>query len=428
MKKLNELTAMEAVAAVATGEVTAESLVRACLARIAEREPAVGAWEHLDPEGALARARELDRGPSRGPLHGVPVGVKDIFDTADLPTAYGSPIYRGHRPAWDAASVALLRGAGAVALGKTVTTEFAFYHPGVTRNPRDPAHTPGGSSSGSAAAVADLMVPLALGTQTAGSVIRPASFCGVVGFKPTFGWVSRAGVKPLAEGLDTLGGFARSVEDVALLASVLAVRPALRLGPIPGGPPRIGRCRTHEWDRADPATAAAWEEAGRRFAAAGAVVSEVTLPEAFRGLADAQKAIMAFEAARALAFEAREHRGRLSPELLALLDAGAEGDPALYDAARALAGECRARLSEVLGDCDALLVPSAVGEAPRGLGATGDPLFNRVWTLLGGPCVNLPGLTGPGGLPVGVQLVGRPGDDARVLAAARWAEGALPAP
>ncbi len=418
----NEWTATRALDRLADGTCTVGALVEACLARIEAREPVVGAWEHIDPEKVWARVRILKEGSQGGPLRGIPVGIKDLFDTADLPTGYGSPIYRGHRPAWDASCVALLRSAGAVVLGKTVTTEFAVYHPGKTANPHDPAHTPGGSSSGSAAAVADGMVPLALGSQTAGSVIRPASFCGVVGYKPTFGWVARAGAKPLSDSLDTVGWFSRSVADAALLASVLCGRPALAGPVLPDGPPRIGTCRTHEWPLAGPATVAALGEASERLAESGAARDLVELPDTFRGLAEAQAVIMAYEAARSLAFEHRCHGEQLSPKLREIVDAGNACPPERYDDAQAQARACRASLDGVFGPRDALLVPSAPGEAPRGLSCTGDPVFNRIWTLLGVPCVNLPGLSGPLGLPVGVQLVGRPGQDERLLAAARWAE------
>ncbi len=421
----NEWTAVQALGRIADGACTASVLVEACLARIEAREPVVGAWEHIDPEKVRARVHQVERGGAGGPLQGIPVGIKDLFDTADLPTGYGSPIYRGHRPAWDASCVALLRAAGAVVLGKTVTTEFAVYHPGKTANPHDPGHTPGGSSSGSAAAVADGMVPLALGSQTAGSVIRPASFCGVVGYKPTFGWVARAGAKALSDSLDTIGWFARSVADAALLASVLCGRPALGDPPPLETAPRIGTCRTHEWPLAGPATVAALGEASERLAASGTSQDLLELPDAFRGLAEAQSVIMAYEAARSLAFEHRCHGDRLSPELREIIDAGNACSPERYDDAQELARACRASLDEVFGPRDALLVPSARGEAPRGLSFTGDPVFNRSWTLLGVPCVNLPGLCGPQGLPVGVQLVGRPGQDERLLAVARWAEARL---
>ncbi len=417
----NELTAGAAAARIAAGTLTSEALVKACLARIEAREPAVGAWEHLDPDAAIRQAVALDRGPRRGPLHGVPVAVKDIFDTADMPTGYGSPIYAGGRPAWDAACVALLRAAGAVLLGKTVTTEFALFAPGKTKNPHNPAHTPGGSSSGSAAAVADMMAPLALGTQTAGSVIRPASFCGGVGYKPSYGLIPRAGVKQVSDTLDTVGVFARAPEDAALLVAVLSGRDAWRSPEPIAGPPRIGVCRTFEWERAEAATHAAVQEAASRFASAGARISEIALPAPFAGLGAAQRAIMGFEGAGALAHERLTHRGLLSDRLREFLDDGQRCTPSAYLEALALAKDCRRRLDTVLGDCDALLAPSAPGEAPKGLGNTGDPIFNRMWTLLHVPSVTLPGLQGPNGLPVGVQLVARQWDDARLLAVARWA-------
>lgn len=417
----NELTAGEAAARIASGALSSEALVRACLARIAAREPAVQAWEHVDSEAALRQAVALDRAPRRGPLHGLPVAVKDIFDTADMPTGYGSPIYAGARPAWDAAGVALLRAAGAVVLGKTVTTEFALFHPGRTTNPRDPRRTPGGSSSGSAAAVADFMAPLALGTQTAGSVIRPASFCGVVGCKPSYGLVPRAGVKQVSDTLDTVGVFARTPEDAALLVSVLGARDALRSPRPPVQPPRIGLCRTHEWAQALPESQAAVSEAASRFSRAGATVSEVSLPEAFAGLGAAQRTIMGFEGARGLAYERLMHGGRLSDRLAAFLEEGLRCTPAAYHDALSLADSCRRGLDAVFGVCDALLAPSAPGEPPEGLGGTGDPVFNRMWTLLHVPCITLPGFRGPHDLPVGVQLVARRWDDGRLLAVAAWA-------
>ena len=249
MEPANLLTATAAAMRVAAGELTSEQLVRACLERIAERDGDVCAWEYVDPAAALNEARARDSTPPRGPLHGVPVGVKDIIDTADMPTGYGSPIWRGHRPARDAACVALVREAGAVVLGKTVTTELAYFSPGRTANPHDLGRTPGGSSSGSAAAVADHMVPVALGTQTAGSIIRPAAFCGVVGYKPSFGTISRSGVMPFAETLDTVGSLAASVADAALLVSVAAGRPDLLVGDGPGQAPRVAVYRSAAWPR-----------------------------------------------------------------------------------------------------------------------------------------------------------------------------------
>ncbi|MGE3536025.1 MAG: amidase [Candidatus Tectimicrobiota bacterium] len=423
MPSLHELTATEAVAAIAAGRLTSEALVSACLARIAACEAQIGAWEYLDTGQALAQARACDQRPPQGPLHGVPVGIKDLIDTCDMPTTYGSPIYAGYRPFADAASVALLRQAGAVILGKTVTTEFAMFTPGKTANPHNPAHTPGGSSSGSAAAVAAHMVPLALGTQTAGSIIRPASFCGVVGYKPTHGQFPVAGIKALSQTLDTLGGFARCVEDVALLRSVFLGAPATL--PALQHPPRFGLCQTPQWPQATLATSAALANAAQHLATAGAEVREIALPAPFDRLAAAQETIQVFEGARCCAYELQQHRQQLSAKLLELL-APAEGiSAAMYAEALEVVTSCRQHLTALWGAHDVLLVPSAPGEAPAGLEATGSPIFNRMWTVLHTPAVSLPGQRGPQGLPVGVQLIGPLHQDARLLAIAAWAQSRL---
>src|SRR6516162_8852421 len=277
MPDLRSLTARDAARQIAERRITAEELAAACLDRIAAHEAVVGAWQYLDREAALAAARRRDAEPPSGPLHGVPIAVKDLIDTVDMPTAYGSSIYRGHRPAADASCVALVRAAGAVVLGKTVTTEFACFTPGHTANPRNPAHTPGGSSSGSAAAVADGMVPLAFGSQTAGSIIRPAAFCGCIGYKPSFGVLPRAGAKMLADSLDTIGAMARDVEDAAFFAGVLSERPALRHLAMPGKAPRFGLYRTPMWDEAEPATAAALDTAREALEREGAAVAELAI-------------------------------------------------------------------------------------------------------------------------------------------------------
>lgn len=425
MNAPHALSASQAAELIARGELTAESLVESCLERIAAREATVGAWEYLDPEQALAQARERDRVRPLGPLHGIPVGIKDIIATADMPTGCGTPVYHGWRPAWDASCIAALRAAGAIIMGKTVTTEFAVYQPGRTANPRNPAHTPGGSSSGSAAAVADLMVPLALGTQTAGSIVRPASFCGVVGCKPTFGYVNRAGLKPSADSLDTIGVFARSVADAALALAVISRRPGLAATAAPAAPPRIGVCRTHEWPFAERSSKDALAAAKEALARAGAVLIEVDLPQPFEGLADAQALIQAYETAQALAYESQQHAAQLSPNLAALLQSGRDCPPADYDRAIALARRCRVALPGLFDQIDIMLTPSVRGEAPAGLGATGDPVFNRIWTLLHVPCLNLPAIDGPAGLPVGVQVVGPRNSDARTLRMARWVEQAI---
>ena len=425
MPDLAMLTARDAAARIADGRLTAEALTRACLERIAEREAVVGAWHYLDPDRAIAEARQRDRASRRGPLHGVPIGVKDVMDTHDMPTEYGSPIYRGHRPAADAACVALARAAGAVAIGKTVTTEFATFTPGKTANPHNLAHTPGGSSSGSAAAVADGMVPLAFGTQTAGSVIRPASFCGVVGYKPSFGTISRAGVKPLADSLDTVGIMARDVADAALFAAVLSDRPELRLGEAMAPSPRVGVYRTAEWRHAEPATVAALEDAVARFRRAGAATVEVVVPPEHEGLVEAQKIVMDHETARCLAFEHGTRPHDLSPALRERIAAGLAHSAEAYDAARHVVTRARTALPAFFADFDVILAPAAPGEAPKGLDRTGDPIFNRTWTILHLPCVTVPGRRGAAGLPVGVQLIGRVGDDARTLQAAAFLERIL---
>jgi Asp-tRNA(Asn)/Glu-tRNA(Gln) amidotransferase A subunit family amidase len=418
--KLNELGAWQAAELLARRELRAADLLRACLERVAERDGEVHAFTHIDPDTALAHAHALDSGPVRGALHGLPLGVKDLFDTVDMPTGYGSPIYSGHRPIADAAAVALCREAGALVLGKTVTTEFAYFHPGPTRNPHNLTHTPGGSSSGSAAAVADRMLPLALGTQTAGSIIRPAAYCGVVGYKPSWGRVPRAGVKSLSEALDTVGGFGRSVRDVALLGAVLTGDARLNEAFDPMAP-RIGLCRTSEWSQADADTQRAWNEATAALAPRAATLSDVVLPDELSDLMTLQKAVMAFEMSRALSHERLHHRDRLSPRLRALLDDGLAIPGAEHAANLARTEEAKRYVDALFDRFDVLLAPSAVGEAPVGTDATGDPLFCRGWTLLGLPCVHLPFAHGSHRLPVGLQLIGRSGKDHHLLAWAQWA-------
>ena len=402
-------------------ELSAEALAASCLERIAERDEKVRAWAFLDRKQALEQARALDRMPRRSRLHGVPVGIKDIIDTADLPTEYNSSIYRGHRPKADAACVMALRDAGCLILGKTETTEFANNHPSRTLNPHNPAHTPGGSSSGSAAAVADLMVPLALGTQTGGSVIRPAAYCGTYAIKPSFGAINRAGVKPVAESLDTIGIFSRSIEDLGLGLEVLAGIAPIRVE----GKPRVGFCRTPRWASADAATQANLEDAAKRLARAGAQVRDYEMPPGSDQLFDRHRVIMGYETARALAWEYRNFPEQISPTLKPRLEEGWKVTRADYDAMREHARKCRRALAEDLRQFDFLLTPSAPSEAPRSLASTGDPVFNRAWTLLGVPCVTIPYGKGPSGLPLAVQLVGAFSADAALLAWAGFGDGAL---
>ena len=421
-KALNELTAAEAARRIERGEATAEALAAACLERIAARDEEVRAWAFLDRERALAQARALDRMPRRSRLHGVPFGIKDIIDTAELPTEHNSPIYRGNRPRADAGCVAILKAAGCLVLGKTVTTEFANAHPSQTRNPHDPRHTPGGSSSGSAAAVADFMASAALGTQTGGSVIRPAAYCGTFAIKPSFGSITRQGVKLVADSLDTVGLFARSPEDLGLALEILSGRAPL--GP-PTGKPRIGLCRTPRWDSADAATQANLEEAASSLARAGATVRDFELPEGAPALFDRHKVIMGYESARALAWEYTHFPGEISTTLKPRLDEGWKFTRAEYDAMRETARLCRRALAEGMREFDFLLTPSAPSEAPHSLASTGDSVFNRAWTLLGVPCVNVPYGKGAHGLPLGVQLVGPFDGDGALLAWAHWGAAQL---
>jgi Asp-tRNA(Asn)/Glu-tRNA(Gln) amidotransferase A subunit family amidase len=423
MPELYRWAALEAAAAIANRETTSEALVRSCLERIEQREDRVGAWIHLDAEHALAEARARDAAPALSPLHGVPVAVKDVLDTADMPTGYGSSIYDGHRPAADAACIALLRAAGMVVLGKTVTTEFAYRQPGKTRNPVDPEHTPGGSSSGSAAAVADFMVPLAIGTQTAGSVIRPASFCGAVGYKPGYGTINRAGLKILAESLDTIGVFARTVPDAAAFVDILAGRTSTPT--TAERPPRVGVCRTPAWSMAEAATHAAIEDAAERLERAGALIDQVDRPFPPTDAADVQEIIQTYEAWRGLSHEREVHGDQLSDAIKERLNQGGECPPERYAAALETAARCRSDIATVFAEFDVLLTPSAPGEAPHGLANTGNPVFNRPWTLLRLPCVSVPGLVGPHGLPVGVQVVGPSSAEAATLAWAAWIDDAL---
>ncbi|HVP59055.1 MAG TPA: amidase [Myxococcaceae bacterium] len=417
---IEELGAAAAISLLQRGALTSEALVRACLDRIAQDEPRIHAWAWLDPEQALAAARAVDAGPRRPPLYGLPVGIKDIIDTADAPTECGTPLYLGRRPTRDAACVAALRAAGAVVLGKTVTTELAFFAPGPTRNPRNLAHTPGGSSSGSAAAVADRMAPAALGTQTAGSIIRPAAYCGVVGFKPSHDLLSLEGVHPFAPSLDTLGVLVREVADVAPLLTALGAPIEIRELP---RSPRIGLWRSAQWAAATAPMQHRVEEVAGVLSRAGATVREVgPLPEEAL-LAEGQALIMAVEAVTS--FGGLQRSGALSPQLTELLDRGAAARPEEVRAVKVRAGRARTGATKLLADLDVLLTPSAPGEAPEGLTSTGDPVFNRVVTLLGFPAIALPAGAGPSGLPLGVQLVGAPRAEAALLAVASWVETRL---
>jgi Asp-tRNA(Asn)/Glu-tRNA(Gln) amidotransferase A subunit family amidase len=421
----NRLAATDIARLVGAGELSAETVVASCLDRIAEREPVVRAWAYLDRDAALAAARAFDEAGRKLPMGGVPFGLKDIFDTAEMPTGYGSRIYTGWRPPWDASAATLPRAAGGILLGKTVTTEFANRFPGPTSNPHDPARTPGGSSSGSAAAVADFMVPLAVGTQTGGSVLRPAAYCGVVGFKPSFSLFPPAGMRINTEAFDTVGIMARSVGDIALFGAAMA-GVAYQALAMPETAPRLGLCRGPHWDEAQPEGRAALEAAADRLAAAGAKVADTALPPECAGCDEYQRVIGSFEGLRNHMPELCRHEAMLSSRLreekIALgrkltLDE-------FRDACRA-ADKARAAAREWATGFDAVLTLPAAGEAPFGLADTGSAVFNAIWTQLHMPCLTLPAGSGPNGLPVGVQLVARRHADERLLETALWVERRL---
>jgi Asp-tRNA(Asn)/Glu-tRNA(Gln) amidotransferase A subunit family amidase len=415
------LSLLDLVRRLDAGEIKLHAVVELCAEAIAAREPEIHAFVALDIDAAR-KAADQPRLSSL-PLRGLPLGIKDIYDTVDLPTQYGSPIYTGYRPRADAAAVTFARRAGGVVLGKTVTTEFASLVPGVTRNPRNLAHTPGGSSSGSAAAVAAAMLPLALGSQTAGSVIRPAAFCGVAGFKPSYRLIPTVGMKCYAWHLDTVGLFAASVADVAYAAAAITERP-LRVDEKTPAAPRIGIVRTHLWSKASAAMHTAIDTAARAAEANGATVADQEMPEILQEAYRAQFVIQDFEAFRSLAFEYDNHRDQIGQLLREQLDRAAAITVEEYDAARRTASRARQSLGDFMRDIDVILTPSAPGAALRGLGSTGDPAFNRLWTLMGTPCVNVPGLS-EGGLPLGVQVVGDFGCDREVLEAALFMERAI---
>ncbi len=416
MNEFHRLTAIEMRAEIVAGRLSSVDLVNDCLRRIALREPVIGAWAHLDAEFARSQARAADdalsAGKPLGALHGVPVGIKDIIDTAGLPTEHGTPAFAGRRPKQDAEVVRRLSAAGAIIMGKTVTTELAFYGPGKTRNPADPSRTPGGSSSGSAAAVADYHVPLALGSQTAGSILRPASYCGVFGFKPTFGAIPLDGVIAQSPPLDTLGGYARSPADLALLTSVLSGQPC-DAAPT-GGSLRLGFIKTPAWPQGDQAM----REAFARLASANAdTIEEIPMPAPFDDTGGLQRAVQFHDIAHNYGPIVDRHSGVMSAKLKEVVAEGRTVTDAEYDAACARREPLYRALDPVFARYDAILTPASQGVAPEGLSATGSPMFNFIWTYLGVPAVSIPLLTADG-LPLGVQLVGRRGADGGLLAVA----------
>lgn len=417
----SRLTATDAARLIRDGQLRPTELMEACLERIAQREPRVHAFAHINPDAATKAAAQ----PRPGPLYGLPVGVKDVLDTADLPSEYGSPIWKGHRPRADAAAVAWTRAAGGVVIGKTVTTEFATRKPGPTANPHDTNRTPGGSSSGSAAGVADFFFPLAFGTQTAGSVIRPAAFCGVVGYKPSFGLINRFGMKLMSDSLDTVGVIARSVADCALFAAAVSGRDLGDPSHRPDSAPRIGVCRSPTWDKAAPETRDLLSRAAPTLSRAGAHVQDRELPAAFAALIEAHPIVMNAESARALGWELATARDQISPDLRDRLEFGLSQTEASLTHAYAVFRDTRAAFPVATEGLDVLITPAAPGQAPEGLEWTGDPAFNFIWTSLGVPCVTVPAGTGPDRMPLGLQIVGRAGEDRSTLAWAEWIAAAL---
>ncbi len=436
---LTTLTAIEAAEQIAGGEVSAQDYIGACLERIEAVDDKVRAFTHLDADEALRQARALDErrrnGQPIGPLHGVPVAIKDIFDTADYPTECGSVLLKGRRPMRDCTAVARLREAGAVIIGKTVTTEFAYFTPGAARNPHDLERTPGGSSSGSAAAVAAGMVPLAIGSQTNGSMIRPASFCGVYGVKPTHGTISRHGALILSRALDHVGVFARTLADSALILDVLAgydpqdsdTRPIAApafletLAEEPPLPPQLAFVRTPVWDKADAQTRAAFEDFVKQL---GDTAATLDLPDAYAAAWDDQRVIMAADMAHNLGAVVDRGGDAASKTLRDLIAEGRQVSAVRYLAARDGARRYAAGLDEIFKQYEAILTPATIGVAPKGT-ATGSPMFCSLWSLTGLPALSLPLLSGEDGMPLGVQLVGPAGDDARLLRTANWLIGRL---
>ena len=419
--------AQDLLAQLLDGKTTPIALTARCRARIEARDSEIMAWQALDWNFVQRQIDDLSERPAnaRGALFGLPVGVKDLFDTADLPTAYGSEIYQGHCPMADAAAVARLRAEGAILIGKTVSTEFAYWKAGKTRNPHDQSRTPGGSSSGSAAAVADGMVPLAIGSQTAASTIRPAAYCGIVGFKPTIGLISLAGIKALANSLDHVGVFATDVTGSGLLAGALSGRTELMTPTALKTPPRLALVMSPEWESASQASRKAVQHAANLATGHGADVRTFDAPPLFAGLAEIQTTIMAYEAARELAHERRCHFDRLSQPLRDLLTQGKSISATTYDDACRQRDDSLMALDRLFDDADVLLAPSAVGEAPLFEYGTGDPIMSRAWTLLGLPSITLPCGAGDNGLPLGLQIAARPREDEKLLEIATWLEHLL---
>ena len=423
MREFNRLSLTAAAALIASREIKPSEFFEACAKRIEARESDVRAFEYLDLDQALSIAQDLDNSPALSLLHGIPVGIKDIIDTADMPTTMGSPIYAGNRPQFDASCVSAFRQAGAIIPGKTVTTEFACFHPGKTRNPHNLGHTPGGSSMGSAASVADHMLPVAVGSQTAASVIRPAAYCGVVGYKASHGEFNLAGICSLSQSMDSLGFFVREVADLSLLRHGLLGAP----NPIETQVEkiRLGLVHTPHWNEASVETRSLIESSAQQLEQSGAIIEEIEFGPVDGALTEAQKTVMVYETCRSRAWEYNEHIDSLSEPMVALLESGFATGYEDYRRALKLAANWLHQLNMLFHQVDALIAPAAIGEAPSGLENTGDPLFSRMWTLLGVPSITIPAGVGPKGLPLGLQLIGQYRNDDHLIQVARWLQQRL---
>jgi Asp-tRNA(Asn)/Glu-tRNA(Gln) amidotransferase A subunit family amidase len=418
--ELNRIGAAEIARRISAGQTTAEAVMQGCLERIQAREPEIGAFTSIDMDAALEAARRADQDKPGGLLHGIPFGVKDIIDTEKFPTAWGTSFYQGHQPGRNASCVEMFLRAGAIPVGKTVTTEFAYFKPGKTANPHNLGHTPGGSSSGSAAAVADHMLPFAFGSQTAASLIRPAAYCGVAGYKASHGSFDLQGVMALSPSMDTLGFLAREIEDFELARSVLCGSNPLQLPNFDERPLRISLFRGPHWQDGSIEMRDVCQRAMTQLKGAGAVIGELACPDIFAELTRCQKTVMAYETAHARIFEYSRYREQISAAFIDLVEAGLEVTREDYESACATRDRAGRLLAGMFVDTDIILTPAAPGEAPAGLDATGDPLFSRSWNLLQVPCLSIPFGKGPNGLPLSVQLVGCMGADDDLLAAAKW--------
>ena len=424
-RKLYQLNAYEITKKVSNHELSCESLVRSCLERVEKRENIVKAWTHIDKSKAIKAAKNIDKLQDKKILHGIPIGWKDIIDCEGYRTTFGSPIYKENTATINAAPVSMSIRSGALILGKTVTTEFATSFPGSTTNPHNQLHTPGGSSSGSAAAVADFMVPVSIGTQTGGSVIRPASFCGIVGFKPSFNTISRYGVKQVSDSLDTVGTFSRNVKDTALLLAGLTGRKEfLKISKLK--PLKIAICRTDNWSQAENAMIDSIYFSSKLFSKNGIIIKEINLPNVFQNLDVAHHDIEYFELSRALQHEYLSSPQLLSEAIKLRIEKGQNINLSQYHMSIELSQKCKEiATNKIFSKYDLLLTPSALGEAPKGLASTGNATFNRIWTLLGLPCISLPGFKGPNKLPLGIQFIGPIRSDIEVLSKALWIEALL---